>query len=108
MNKGCLLELKGLRRTYAPCRTEYFEGAPRPTKCGVSPHLLANAPGARRPGPSVAPPLVLATGKSMGRARSFFPVAGLPVAGCRGSNLGLIDAPVGYLQAAYPRPISPV
>jgi len=30
MNKGCLLELKGLRRTYAPCRTEYFEGAPRP------------------------------------------------------------------------------
>ncbi len=35
MNKGCLLELKGLRRTYAPYRTEYFEGAPRPTKCGV-------------------------------------------------------------------------
>ncbi len=48
MNKGCLLELKGLRRTYAPCRTEYFEGALRPTKCGVSPHLPQMARRSRR------------------------------------------------------------
>jgi len=48
MNKGCLLELKGPPRTYAPCRTEYFEGTPRPTKCGVSPHLSQMVPQSSR------------------------------------------------------------
>jgi len=85
-------------------RAEHLEGAPRPTKCGVSPHLLQMTRRGAAVAPSVACCATAGYWEKEGLGTIFFPSSTRSrPARCRDLNLGLSGRLDRELRHVQPR-----